>query len=35
MKEGSKNVVLRIELKALGVIGVNGTLNYDVLLALV
>ncbi len=33
MREGSKNVVLRVEPRALGVIGVSGALNYGVLLA--
>jgi hypothetical protein len=33
MKEGSKNVVLRVEPKALGVVRVGGAPNYGVLLA--
>jgi hypothetical protein len=33
MKEGSKNVVFRVELKALGVIGINGVASYGVPLA--
>jgi hypothetical protein len=30
VREGSKNVVLRIELRALGVVGVNEALSYGV-----
>ncbi len=33
MKKGSKNVILRVEPRALGVIGVNGALSYGVPLA--
>jgi hypothetical protein len=33
MKEGSKNIILRIERRALGVVRVSGVLNYGVLLA--
>jgi hypothetical protein len=33
MKEGSKNVVLRVELRTLGVVGVSGASNYGVSLA--
>jgi len=30
VKKGSKNVVLQVELKVLGVIGVSGALSYGV-----
>ncbi len=33
MREGSKNIVLRVEPKVLGVIGVSGAPSYGVLLA--
>ncbi len=33
MREGSKNVVLRVEPKALGVVGVSGASSYGVPLA--
>jgi hypothetical protein len=33
MREGSKNVVLRVEPKTLGIVGVNGAPSYGVLLA--
>ncbi len=33
MREDSKNVVLRIEPRALGVVGMSGALSYGVLLA--
>jgi hypothetical protein len=33
VKEGSKNVVLRVEPRALGVVGVSGAPNYGVQLA--
>jgi hypothetical protein len=34
MREGSKNVILRIEPRALGVVGVSGAPSYGVPLAL-
>jgi nitrate/nitrite transporter NarK len=33
MREGSKNVVLRVEPRALGVVGISGALSYGVPLA--
>ncbi len=33
MREGSKNIVLRVEPRALGVVGVSGVLSYGVPLA--
>jgi hypothetical protein len=33
VRKGSKNVVLQVEPRALGVVGVSGTISYGVLLA--
>jgi hypothetical protein len=33
VKKGSKNIVLQVEPRALGVVGVSGALSYGVLLA--
>jgi hypothetical protein len=33
VREGSKNVVLRVELRALGIVGVSGASSYGVSLA--
>jgi hypothetical protein len=35
VREGSNNIVFKVEPKVLGIVGVNGATNYGVLLALV